>query len=44
MSDVSRVVDAKADGDDDNDARNHVDGQAPEVHEPHHVHLENRLR
>ena len=39
MGDVGRVVDAEADGDDDDDAGDDVDGQAPEVHEPHHVHL-----
>ena len=36
---MSRVVDAEADGDDDDDAGDDVDRQAPEVHEAHHVHL-----
>jgi len=39
MCDVCRVVDAEADGDDDYDAGDDVDGQTPEVHEAHHVNL-----
>ena len=35
--DVCWVVDAEADGDDDDDAGHHVDGQAPEVHEAANV-------
>ena len=37
--DVCWVVDAEADGDDDDDAGHHVDGQAPEVHEAEDVNL-----
>ena len=33
MRDVSGVVDAEADGDDEVVARHRVDGQAPKVHE-----------
>ena len=33
VSDVSAVVDAEPNGDDEVDARDGVDGQAPEVHE-----------
>ena len=33
MRDVRAVVDAQADGDDEVDAGDGVDGQAPEVHE-----------
>jgi hypothetical protein len=39
VRDVSRVVDAESDGDDDDDAGHDVDGQTPKVHEPHHVDL-----
>ena len=39
VRDVSRVVYAESDGDDDDDARNDVDRQTPKVHEPHHVNL-----
>ncbi len=37
MGDVDAVVDAEADGDDDDDAADGVDGDAPEVHEAANV-------
>ena len=41
MRNVSRVVDAEAYGDDDDDARHDVDCQAPEVHVTHDINLQN---
>ena len=39
MCDVSGVVNTEPDGDDDDDAGDHVDGQAPEMHVAQHIDL-----
>ncbi len=42
VADVGRVVDGQTDPDDHGDARDRVDREAPEVHQPSDVHLEKK--